>query len=350
MDKALDRILAIDVGAGTQDVLLWEAGQPMENNIKLVMPSWTTILARQVKQATLESRPIFLTGNLMGGGPMVSAMKRHMRAGLPVFVTQRAALTIRDNPAQVMELGYTFVEEPPALPGLVTVTTRDVDLGALATALAPFGVTLPKAVAVAVQDHGECLEGSNRIFRFRLWREFVERGGEMISLAYRKPPSHYTRMLAVQQDVPDAVLMDTGPAAVWGILQDKLVVEHHEKGFIAVNLGNQHTLGVLVRNWRVLGLFEHHTVLMTPKKLQQMVDDLRDGTLTNESVFSDGGHGAYTSPEYSPGVGYDFVALTGPQRALAAGLDYYFAVPHGDMMLTGCFGLVAAMQQLLASG
>ena len=349
MDKAPDRILAIDVGAGTQDILLWEAGQPMENNIKLVMPSWTTILARQVKQATRDNRPVFLTGNLMGGGPVVSAMKRHMRAGLPVYVTQRAALTIRDNPAQVSELGYTFVDEPPTLPDLATVTTRDVDLGALTAALAPFGASVPKTVAVAVQDHGECLEGSNRVFRFRLWREFVERGGEMIRLAYPKPPSHFTRMLAVQRDVPGAILMDTGPAAVWGVLQDKHVAAHHQEGFIAVNLGNQHTLGVLVHNWRVLGLFEHHTVLMTPEKLRQLIGGLRAGTLTNEGVFSDGGHGAYTSPEYSPAPGYDFVAITGPQRALAADLGHYFAVPHGDMMLTGCFGLVAAAQQILAS-
>jgi uncharacterized protein (DUF1786 family) len=273
-----------------------------------------------------------------------------MRAGLPVYVTKRAALTIRDNPSQVMELGYTFVEEPPTVPGLATVTTRDVDLSALSTALAPFGATVPRTVAVAVQDHGECLEGSNRVFRFQLWREFVERGGEMIRLAYCKPPSHYTRMLAVQRDAPGAILMDTGPAAVWGVLQDENVAAHHQEGFIAVNLGNQHTLGVLVRDWRVLGLFEHHTVLMTAEKLQRLVDGLRDGTLKNEDVFSDGGHGAYTSPEFWPGNGFAHVAVTGPQRALARDLSYYFAVPHGDMMLTGCFGLIAATQQLLARG
>jgi len=45
MTNPLDRILAIDVGAGTQDILIWEAGQPMENNVKLVLPSWTTVLA-----------------------------------------------------------------------------------------------------------------------------------------------------------------------------------------------------------------------------------------------------------------------------------------------------------------
>ena len=98
-----DRILAIDVGAGTQDVLLWEAGQPMENNVQLILPSWTTILARQVRQATQEGRPVFLTGNLMGGGPLVSAMKRHLKAGYPVYATPRAALTIRDSLDQVRE-------------------------------------------------------------------------------------------------------------------------------------------------------------------------------------------------------------------------------------------------------
>jgi len=355
-----DRILAIDVGAGTQDILLWESGQPMENNVKLVLPSWTTVLARRVKQATQEGRPVFLTGNLMGGGPLVGAMKRHLRAEYSVYVTSRAALTIRDNPDQVRERGYTIVEEeeePPDVPDLVTLRTRDVDLGVLARALVSFGVTVPEAVAVAVQDHGECLEGSNRKFRFQLWREFVEGGGEMLNLAYREPPPCYTRMRAVQQDAPGAVVMDTGPAALWGILEDEHAAAQHDEGFIGVNVGNQHTLGVLLRRGRILGLFEHHTVLMTPGKLAQLVDRLRAGTLTNEEVYADNGHGAFIHPDYSPDARFDFVAVTGPRRHLAAdssglspsgqSLGYYFAAPHGDMMLTGCFGLVTATRRLL---
>jgi uncharacterized protein (DUF1786 family) len=345
-----NRILAIDVGAGTQDILLWEAGQPMENNIKLVLPSWTTILARQVKRATREGRPIFLTGNLMGGGPVVSAMKRHLQAGHPVYTTSRAALTIRDNLDQVRERGYTIVEggeEPPDAPDLLTLRTRDVDLDALASALAPFDIAVPEIVAVAVQDHGECLEGSNRLFRFHLWREFVEGGGEMLDLAYPEPPLCYTRMLAVQQDAPGAVMMDTGPAALWGIIEDGRAVAHQDEGFIAVNLGNQHTLGVLLRRGRILGLFEHHTALMDPEKLVRLVDRLRDGTLTNEEVYQDHGHGAFIGPDHTPGAGFDFVAVTGPQRRLAAELGYHFAAPHGDMMLTGCFGLVTATRRLL---
>jgi uncharacterized protein (DUF1786 family) len=342
-----DRILAIDVGAGTQDVLLWEVGQSMENNVKLVLPSWTTVLARQVKKATQEGRPIFLRGNLMGGGPIVSAMKRHRRAGYPVYTTARAALTIRDSLEQVRERGYTIVDDPPDVPNLLVLHTRDVDLEALSRAVALFGITLPETVAVAVQDHGECLEGSNRQFRFRLWREFVQRGGALVDLAYREVPTCYTRMLAVQRDAPGAVLMDTGPAALWGILEDPRASAVQDAGFIAVNVGNQHTIGVLLQAERILGLFEHHTVLMTPEKLGGLVDRLRDGTLTNEEVLDDHGHGAYIVPEYAPGPGFGFVAVTGPRRQMAAELGYHFAAPYGDMMLTGCFGLVAAARRLL---
>jgi uncharacterized protein (DUF1786 family) len=343
--------LAIDVGAGTQDVLLWEAGQTMENSVKLVLPSWTTILAGQVKQATLAERPVFLTGNLMGGGPLVSAMKRHMRAGHAVYATPRAALTVRDNLDQVREKGYVIVKEPPDVPDLLTLQARDIDLQALGDALLPFGVAVPETVAVAVQDHGECLEGSNREFRFQLWRDFVEGGGRLIDLVYREPPPCYTRMLAVQRDAPGAIVMDTGPAALWGILEDEEAAAHREQGFILVNLGNQHTLGVLLQGERVLGLFEHHTVFMPPSegagvgKLRGLIERLRAGVLTNEEVFDDHGHGAYISPDYAPGAGFSFVAVTGPRRHLADDLGYYAAAPYGDMMLTGCFGLVAAARR-----
>lgn len=345
-----ERILAIDVGAGTQDILLWEDERSVENNVKLVLPSWTTVLARRVKRATREGRPIFLTGNLMGGGPIVSAMKRHLRAGHPVYATPRAALTVRDNLDQVRERGYTILEKgekPPEAPDPLTLHTRDVDLDVLANALAPFGIAIPETVAVAVQDHGECLEGSNRRFRFQLWREFVAGGGRMLDLAYREPPACYTRMLAVQRDAPGAILMDTGPAALWGILEDERAAAHQEEGFILVNVGNQHTLGVLLRGERMLGLFEHHTVLMTPEKLRGLVDGLRAGTLTDDEVYADHGHGAYVHPDYAPGDGFDFVAVTGPQRHLAEKLGYYHAAPYGDMMLTGCFGLVSATRRRL---
>jgi hypothetical protein len=40
-----------------------------------------------------------------------------------------------------------------------------------------------------------------------------------------------------------------------------------------------------------------------------------------------------------------FLAVTGPRRSLMRGSRHqpYFAAPHGDMMLAGCFGLLAAL-------
>src|SRR5579859_1613780 len=63
------RILAADVGTGTQDILLFESGKTIENNFKLVMPSPTIIVAERIKRATAHGQPILLTGLTMGGGP-----------------------------------------------------------------------------------------------------------------------------------------------------------------------------------------------------------------------------------------------------------------------------------------
>lgn len=345
MKRDTSRILAIDVGAGTQDILLWEEEQSMENCVKLVLPSWTRVLARRIERATRQGQPVFLTGNLMGGGPCVSTMKRHIRAGYRVYATPRAAKTIRDNLDQVRELGIEILQEPPDEEGLLTLRTRDVDLQALQNMLAPFGVQLPETIAIAVQDHGETLTTSQRRFRFQHWRTFVEGRGALLDLIYDEVPLYLTRMRAVQEDAPGARVMDTSAAAIWGALQDPRVAAHQEEGLIVINVGNQHTVGVLLRNRRIWGLFEHHTVLMSTEKLGEYVVHLRAGTLSNDEVFADNGHGAFVHPDCPKP--FPFVAVTGPNRAMAAPLGYYMAVPHGDMMLSGCFGLVAATRALV---
>jgi len=340
------RILAIDAGAGTQDVLLYESDKTLENCVKMVLPSQTTIVAGRVRQATARGEDVFLTGNLMGGGPCVSALKKHLRAGLAVYATPLAAKTIRDDLREVKALGVQIVDEAPTQTEALTICMGDVDLAALGGALAFFDVELPQCYAIAVQDHGDPLEGSQRRFRFQQWERFVEQGGEIIDLAYLEAPAHFTRMKAVQTDVPGAMLMDTGSAAIWGALCDDAVAAHQEEGLIVLNVGNQHTIGFLLRGERVWGLFEHHTVLMNPDKLAAHVDSLREGTLTNDEVYGDNGHGAYVHPDYPGDGSFRFVAVTGPNRGIAAGKGYYMAVPHGDMMMTGAFGLVAAVRRL----
>ena len=131
-------------------------------------------------------------------------------------------------------------------------------------------------------------------------------------------------------------------AGIWGALEDPLVTGRAREGATLVNVGNMHTFAVLLRGRRMLGLFEHHTHLLTTERLRELVEALRAGTLDFEEVFAEDGHGAIVHPDYRPAPAFDFVAVTGPNRALARPLGWYEAVPHGDMMLAGPFGLIAA--------
>lgn len=335
------RVLAMDIGSGTQDVLLYDPEIPIENCVKMVLPSQTTIVGRRIDELTGKGKPIFLTGNLMGGGPCSGAIKNHLKAGLTVHATELAAKTLNDNLDEVREKGVVITEKAPS--GAVEVEMKDVDLDAIRSALTQFRVELPSRFAVAVQDHGHSPVMSNRKFRFQHWRNFLEEGGFMKELAYSEIPSYMTRMLAVQRDLPGSMLMDTGSAAIWGAFSDPAVESRRDQGIIILNVGNQHTVGVLVKNEHILGLFEHHTRILDPSSLKDFVEKLRAGGLTDEEVFGSGGHGAHITPRYSEQEPYPFVAVTGPRRGMAAELGYYFAVPNGDMMLVGCFGLVNAL-------
>jgi len=42
------RILAIDVGMGTQDILLYDSNKNIENCFKMVLPSQTQIIAKRI--------------------------------------------------------------------------------------------------------------------------------------------------------------------------------------------------------------------------------------------------------------------------------------------------------------
>ncbi len=335
-------ILAVDIGSGTQDILLYLPGRNLENCPKMVMPSRTQIIAGQIRQVTAQGKDLFLSGTIMGGGASTLALKEHLKSGFKAYSTPQAAKTFHDNLDIVKNMGVEVVEHKPE--GTREIVLGDLDLGSLEQALNSFGLNLPKQFAVALQDHGESLDMSNREFRFKVWREFILNGGEMSRLIYNDIPAYLTRMKAVQTLTANSYVMDTGAAAVWGILCDPVVARERGKGLIALNIGNSHTLGVAIKGSRILGVFEHHTGQLNAEFLADQVKKLQAGNLTNEEVFSAGGHGVYLHPEYRGG--FDLVALTGPRWEMAKGFDFYRAAPFGDMMLSGCFGLLAARGEI----
>jgi len=333
-------LLAVDIGRGTQDILVYDPGRPVENCVKMVLPSPTVIVAQRIREATAGEEAIFLDGSTMGGGDSVQAVSEHVRKGLPVYATEAAALTIHDNLERVKSYGIHVVSRRP--PDTTLILTTDYMEAELRAALGVFGVEYPSRLAFAVQDHGFSPGESNRIHRFRVLGELLDGGGWKVwSLARDPPLPTMTRMGALVEQASGALVIDTGVAAILGAMCDPWVKERADEGITLVNAGNAHTFCVNLKGEEVCGIFEHHTHGLARDHLLSLIRKLRDGTLTNQEIFAEGGHGAKVHRPHPS----KHLAVTGPNRK---GLlpDAYQAAPYGDMMLTGCFGLVRAWGRL----
>jgi uncharacterized protein (DUF1786 family) len=353
------QILAIDVGTGTQDVLLFDTEKEAENALKMVMPSPTALLAQAIRAATRSGENLLLAGVTMGGGPCSWAAREHLEAGHRVFATPDAARTFNDDLDEVAAMGVEVVSEDEAanLGGVRRLAMLDFDYAALARAFGAFGVDLDgvELLAVAVFDHGAAPPGySDRLFRFEYLAERIRTGAGLAAFAFERDqiPSSMTRLQAAASSAPadrPLVAMDTAPAAVLGALEDPHVSAHQEA--IIANVGNMHTLAFHLRDTggtrTIVGLFEHHTGRLGREKLEGLLTQLAAGTLSHQELFAEHGHGALVlDPAPAP---LDFVAVTGPRRGMLAGSELrpYLAVPYGDMMLAGCWGLVRACAQVL---
>jgi uncharacterized protein (DUF1786 family) len=143
--------------------------------------------------------------------------------------------------------------------------------------------------------------------------------------------------------------MDTAPAAILGASLDPVAQINPRK--MIVNIGNFHTLAFRLGLDGIEGVFEHHTGLLDQTSLENLLISLANGTLTHQEVFNHHGHGAlvYSNQPLDLASGSNHLVVTGPRRSLlvSSSLNPYFAVPYGDMMIAGCFGLLAAAADLL---
>src|SRR2546430_3976426 len=240
------RILAVDVGTGTQDILLFESGKTMENCFKMVMPSPTVIIAERIKRATERGQPILLTGVAMGGGQCHWAARDHALAGNAVAVTPEAGRTFDDDLSMVEQMGFEIIDEAEASqraekPDWLHIELQDFDARAIITAMQAFDVDPSvDALAIAAFDHGAAPPGvSDRRFRFNFIAETVKRNPTPSAFAYtaQDTPAELTRLRAIASSAAryrelsgsdlssPLLLMDTGSAAVLGALEDPHVLD-----------------------------------------------------------------------------------------------------------------------------
>lgn len=355
------KILCVDVGTGTQDIFLYDSRVDIENGFKLVVPSPTMLVHQQLKEATRHQQAVLLTGVTMGGGPSQWAAEAHAQAGLPIYATSDAARSFNDDLEAVAAMGITVVSEDEALhlPDSVQhLEMCDFDFMAIADTFAKFSVKLDDlaAVVVGVFDHGNAPPGySDRQFRFDYIDQRLQESKSLSAFAFcaQDVPGIMTRLQAVVASSTGVgaplVVMDTAPAAVFGALFDPNVAVQPRK--LVANVGNFHTLAFRLGPAGVEAVFEHHTGLLDLPKLETLLLALAAGTLQHGDVFDDHGHGAlvYDSAPLDLHSQEHGVIVTGPRRGLmrASSLRPYFAVPFGDMMIAGCFGMLAAVADLI---
>lgn len=370
------KILTVDIGTGTQDIYLYDSNLDIENGFKLVLPSPTMMVHRRLKQALSSARtshtrtPILLTGHQMGGGPSAWAIEEYARAGIPVYMTPSAATTLDDELDKVEAMGIKIVsdDEVENLRSKVeSLKLKDFDFQLISKTFEDYGVSLKDlgAIAVAVFDHGNAPAGvSDRQFRFDYLDERIKAKNSLSAFAHLSSdiPEIMTRLGAVADSAGELpcplVVMDTAPAAVLGATFDPVVAKRARK--MIVNIGNFHTLAFRLGDG-IEGVFEHHTGEIDLPKLEKYIRALADGSLKHQDIFDDMGHGAlvYGTNPFEFGKDEFDVVVTGPRRSMFAltpspspcgrgeSLRPYFAVPFGDMMIAGCFGLLAAAAEVL---
>lgn len=366
------KILTVDIGTGTQDIFLYDSRLDIENGFKLILPSPTMMVHRRVKEALDRRASILLTGHQMGGGPSAWAIEEAARAGIPVYMTSDAATTLNDELDKVEALGIKIVseEESHQLSTVSKIELKDFDFELISKTFNDYGVSLKdlEAIAVAVFDHGNAPAGvSDRQFRFDYLDERIKAKNSLSAFAYLSNdiPKIMTRLQSVADSASKLpcplVVMDTAPAAVLGADFDPVVSDRRQK--IICNVGNFHTLAFRLGESGIQGVFEHHTGEINLAKLESLLYRLADGSLKHEDVFNDMGHGAlmYSQEKFEYGKDEFDVVVTGPRRSMFRTMDNrqlnmvhhpssivpYFATPFGDMMITGCFGLLAATAEVI---
>ena len=103
------KIFTIDIGKGTQDIVIYDDDTGFENSIKMIFPSPSAILAGKVEKTTND---VTFYGETMGGAPLKFAIKNHLSRGYNVYMTEKSALSIKDDVGSTRKMGVTVIGDP----------------------------------------------------------------------------------------------------------------------------------------------------------------------------------------------------------------------------------------------
>ena len=348
----MSRLLILDIGAGTMDILYYdsESGQ----NYKAVTKSPVLFLA---EEATRLPGNILITGVEMGGGALSQALKQRAQEA-EVIMSVSSAATVHHDLDKARSWGIRIIDDTEAEKikhdkKYNHLTCGDVEIERLKNIVKVLGVSFSfDVVGVCAQDHGTPPQGVSHLdYRHRIFKERLDDNPNPHALLYRNdeiPPTlNRLRSIAesaTQLPVDEIYVMDSGMAAILGATMDPLAIPKDR--IITLDIATSHTVGAAVEKGEIAGFFEYHTHDITLERLESLLVELTDGKLEHQQILQEGGHGAYIRTVFGF-QGTEIIVATGPKRKLveSSALPIVLGAPFGDNMMTGTVGVLEAIRK-----
>ncbi|MBW2065001.1 MAG: pyruvate formate-lyase activating enzyme [Deltaproteobacteria bacterium] len=345
-------ILAIDIGAGTMDILYYE--METGNHYKAVVKSPVLTVAERLERIP---GPILITGVEMGGGPITRILSRRARK-TDILMSVSAAATVHHDLDRVRSLGIKVVDDEEAEnlrrgKKYRHIELGDIQLDRLEAIIEALGINSSfDALGICAQDHGRPPEGVSHLdYRHRMFKKRLDHTPYPHSLLHPidQVPETFSRLNSIALragTIPcgDAYVMDSGMAAILGACMDPRM--RGKKKALVLDIATSHTLGASIDGEEIAGFFEYHTSDITLEKIEDLLVKLSNGELAHEKVLEQGGHGAYIRKP----IGFsevEVIIATGPKRRLLRGssLSILPGSPLGDNMMTGTVGVLEAIRR-----
>ncbi|MCG6909894.1 MAG: DUF1786 domain-containing protein [Deltaproteobacteria bacterium] len=347
----MGKYLLIDIGAGTMDILYWDDAAAL--HYKSVVKSPVPYLAEKIGACPGN---LLVTGREMGGGAVTAVLKQRARDSR-VIISKSAAATLHHDLEKVGSWGIEVVDDADAEgrkadQGLSHIELGDIDCGRIEGIVRGLGIPFEfDAVGICAQDHGVPPVGVSHLdFRHGIYSAALDEDPHAHALLYtaEEIPSSMNRLKSIAVSAAglpaEAVfVMDSGMAAIQGASLDALATGR--ECVAVLDVATSHTLGATVSRGEIAGFFEYHTIDITCDRVDRLIRELGDGTLSHRQILAEGGHGAYLRRA----VGFDNlenIVVTGPKRYLLADsrLPLQYGAPMGDNMMTGTLGLLASIR------
>lgn len=345
------KILIMDIGAGTMDVLIYDSKN--NTHYKAVAISPIKMMIEKINNINAD---LLITGGEMGGGPIGEALKRLVLKGFEVVISESASRTIHHKMKRVKSLGIRVVSDEEA--EQIKKSNRyhhiyfsDIDKERVKNLVYSLGLDFSfDIIGVCAQDHGIPPEGISHLeFRHRVFKERLDIDPEPGKLIYRKDeiPPCLNRLKSIAQEADklgarNVFVMDSGMCAINGGMLDQWA--HGRERFIVIDIATSHTLCATIKHKKIAGFFEYHTSDITRSRLEELIVALAHARISHKGILKEGGHGAYVREP----IGFDediTIIVTGPKREILkeSKMQIIMGAPFGDNMMTGTSGLLNAI-------